>query len=99
MQQNYGAPPGYGQQPGYGPQPGYGAPNPYGQQPNPYGPQPYGQYPMAPVQNFGGNYGRQVNNGWGFGGGWSTFLWVRLAIAGAFIAISLIGACVSAITN
>jgi hypothetical protein len=84
--------PGYGAPPGYG---GYGAPNPYAAAPNAYGPQPYGQpYPM---QSFGGGYGRQYNNGWG--GGWSTFFWVRLAIAGAFIAISLIGACVSAIAN
>ena len=56
-----------------------------------------GQYPMGPVQGFGGNYGRQVNSGWG--NGWSTFLWVRLAIAAAFIGLSLIGACVSAIAN
>ena len=97
--QNYGAPPGYGQQPpGYGAPPGYGPPNPYGQPPQPYNPYAQQQgYPMAPVQGFGGGYGRQVNSGWA--SGWSTFLWVRLAIAGVFIMISLIGACVSAIAN
>ncbi|MDB5216894.1 MAG: hypothetical protein JWO86_4821 [Myxococcaceae bacterium] len=114
-QPGYGAPPGYGgaqpmQQPmqpmPYGAPPGYGAPNPYGapQYPYaaPYGQNPYGgpgQYPMAPVQGFNGNYGRQVNRGWGFGGGWSTFFWVRLAIAGVFISLSLLGACINAIAH
>lgn len=112
-QPGYGAPPGYGgapqmQQPQpYGAPPGYGAPNPYAPQnpyAAPYGQNPYGgpgpgQYPMAPVQGFNGNYGRQVNRGWGFGGGWSTFFWVRLAIAGVFISLSLLGACINAITH
>jgi hypothetical protein len=98
--QPYGAPAGYG---------GYGAPNPYGAPNNPYaapygGQNPYGapgpgQYPVAPVQGWNGNYGRQVNRGWGFGGGWSTFFWVRLAIAGIFISLSLLGACINAIAN
>jgi hypothetical protein len=54
---------------------------------------------MAPVQGFQANYGRQVNRGWGFSSGWSTFFWVRLAIAGIFISLSLIGACINAIAN
>jgi len=98
QQMPYGAPPGGG----------YGAPNPYGAPNNPYaapyGQNPYGgpgpgQYPVAPVQGWNGNYGRQVNRGWGFGGGWSTFFWVRLAIAGVFISLSLLGACINAISN
>ncbi len=108
--QNYGAPPGYGGAPQMQqPQP-YGAPNPYGAPQNPYaapyGQNPYGgpgpgQYPMAPVQGFNGNYGRQVNRGWGwgFGGGWSTFFWIRLGIAAVFISLSLLGACISAISH
>jgi len=88
--QNYGAPPA-----GYGG--GYGGPTP-----NPYGgpmPNPYGN-PYAPnVAPFGG-YGPQVqyrSSGWA--SGWSTFFWVRLAIAAIAISISLIGACVSAISH
>jgi hypothetical protein len=54
---------------------------------------------MAPVQQFGGNYGAQVNRGWGFSSGWSTFFWIRLIIAAAFISLSLIGACINAIAN
>jgi len=54
---------------------------------------------MAPVQGFGAGYGSQINRGWGFGGGWSTFFWVRLAIAAIFISLSIIGACVNAIAN
>lgn len=101
-QQGYGAPPGYGAAPpGYGAPHGHGAPQgygaPYGQQPNPYGGAP-GGYPMAPVQPFQGQYGQQINRGWG-GGGWGTFLWVRLAIAGVFIALSLLGACINAIAH
>lgn len=95
MQQPYGAPPGYGGQNYGAPQNPYAAP--YGQ--NPYGGPGPGQYPMAPVQGFNGNYGRQVNRGWGFGGGWSTFFWIRLAIAGAFISLSLLGACINAISH
>ena len=101
--QPYGAPPGYGAPQPYGAPPGYGAPNPYGAPgPNPYGPQnPYGgpapgQYPM---QGYPPGYGPQVNRSWGFGSGWSTFFWVRLAIAAIFISLSLVGACVNAITN
>jgi hypothetical protein len=94
--QPYGAPPGYGAQNPYGaPQNPYAAP--YGQ--NPYGGPGPGQYPIAPVQGFNGNYGRQVNRGWGFGGGWSTFFWIRLAIAGVFISLSLLGACISALSH
>jgi hypothetical protein len=90
-QQGYGAPPqqGYGAPPGYPPQQGYGAPNPYGQP---------GPYPMAPVQSFGGSYGRQINHGV-FGGVGSSFFWVRLAIIGAVISLSMIGACISAISH
>jgi hypothetical protein len=53
----------------------------------------------APVQSFGGNYGRQVNRGWGFTSGWSTFFWIRLAIAAIAISLSLVGACISAISH
>jgi hypothetical protein len=95
MQQPYGAPPGYGGQNYGAPQNPYAAP--YGQ--NPYGGPGPGQYPVAPVQGFNGNYGRQVNRGWGFGGGWSTFFWIRLAIAGVFISLSLLGACINAISH
>ncbi|MBX3233064.1 MAG: hypothetical protein KIT84_12915 [Labilithrix sp.] len=107
--QAYGAPTGYGAPPpgAYGaPQPQaygqpYGAPNPYGQPPNPYGgPNPYGQ--PYPVQGFGGAQpfgagNAYVNRGWG--GGWSTFFWIRLGIAAIVIGISLLGACVNAITH
>jgi hypothetical protein len=95
MQQPFAAPPGYGGQNYGAPQNPYAAP--YGQ--NPYGGPGPGQYPMAPVQGFNGNYGRQVNRGWGFGGGWSTFFWIRLAIAGVFISLSLLGACINAIAH
>lgn len=90
----YGAP----QQQAYG-QP-YGAPpqQPYGQQP--YGQQPYGQQPQ--VHGFGGVHPFQqpvyVQRG-GWTSGWSTFFWVRLAIAGVAICISLLGACVSALNH
>ena len=88
QQHGYGAPQPFGAPPpGYGPQPGYGAPQPFG-----------GQYPMAPVQSFGGQYGRQINRGV-FGSGWSSFFWLRLAIVGIAISLSLVGACISAITN
>lgn len=86
-------------QPGYGPpMQGYGAPpNPYGG-PNPYAQQQY------PVQGFGGvqpfNPGYvNVNRGWGGGSGWSTFFWIRLGIAAIAIGISLLGACVSALSH
>ncbi len=97
QQQGYGAPQPYGAPPGYGAPNPYGAPgpNPYGQQ-NPYGGPAPGQYPM---QGYPPGYGPQVNRSWGFGSGWSTFFWVRLAIAAIFISLSLIGACVNAITN
>jgi hypothetical protein len=52
---------------------------------------------MAPMQGYPGYV--QPNRGWGFGNGWSTFFWVRLAIAGVFISLSLLGACINAITN
>jgi len=84
--QPFGAPPPYG-----APQQGYGAPNPYG------GPQP--GYPMAPVQGFGGNYGWQINRGFFGSSGWSSFFWFRLAIAGIAISLSLVGACISAISH
>ena len=57
-----------------------------------------GQYPMAPVQQFRANYGPQLNRG-GFGSGWSSFLWFRLAIAAIAISLSLVGACISALSN
>jgi hypothetical protein len=91
-------PPGYG---AYAPQP-YGAPPPgYG-----YGPPPPGYGPNQ-VHGFGGNqpfqyaqppvHYQQINQGWG--NGWSTFFWVRLGIAVFAIGISLLGACVSALTH
>ena len=70
---------------------------PYGQ--NPYGGPGPGSIRWRPCRASDGNYGRQVNRGWGFGGGWSTFFWVRLAIAGVFISLSLLGACINAITH
>ena len=102
MAQVHGAPP-----PGYGPTPsGYGAPPP-GYGPAPYGqpPQPYGQ-----VHGFGGNapfhyaqqpvHYHQQQNAWrNVAGGFSTFFWVRLGIAAVAIGISLLGACVSAISH
>jgi hypothetical protein len=107
----YGAPqaaPGYGAPQPYGaPQgaPGYGAPHPYGAPqgapgygaPNPYGGPAPGQYP--PVQSFSPGYGQQINRSWGFGNGWTTFFWMRLAIAGIAIGLSLIAACINAIAN
>ena len=108
-QQGYG---GYGAPPpgGYG----YGAPNPY-QQPNPYAaPNPYAnpyqqggvvpQYPgQYPVQGFGGVSPFQPNNVYinrgGWSSGWSTFFWIRLGIAAIVIFVSLMGACVSAISH
>jgi len=51
----------------------------------------------APVQQFGGNYGRHVNNGWG--GGWSSFLVFRLVLVAIAIGLSLVGACVSALAH
>ena len=59
-------------------------------------PQPYGGYP--PVQSFGGNYGQYVNRG-AFGSGMSTIFWIRIAVVGVVVALSMMGACVSAITN
>jgi hypothetical protein len=103
--QPYGAPPHVGPG-GYGAPPGYGAPqNPYGgPSPNPYGgpqPNPYAQqYPVqgyGGVQPFAGGHGYVNRSGWA--SGWSTFFWVRLAIAAIAISLSLIGACVSAISQ
>ena len=53
----------------------------------------------APVQQFGAGYGSHVNRGWGWGGGWSSFFWVRLVIIGIAISLSVIGACVRAIAE
>lgn len=105
--QAYGAPQGYGAPQNYGappPQQGYGQPF-GGPQPPPYGyggpqPNPYGT-PHVPVAGFGGvqpyqNHG-YVSRGWT--SGWSTFFWVRLAIAVIAISVSLLGACISAISH
>jgi hypothetical protein len=51
----------------------------------------------APVQQFGGGYGRQVNRGWG--SGWTSFFWIRIIFAAIAIGVSLIIACVEAIAN
>jgi len=83
--QPYGAPQGYAP-PSFGPQP-----QAYGPQPQPYAPQPQSYGPQP-------GYGRPIQQG-PFGGGWSSFLWFRLAIAGIAISLSLIGACISAISN
>lgn len=99
MGPGYGAPPGYGTPPGYGAPPGgYGMPpaHPYG------GPHanPYGQ--NVPVAGFGGVqpfHGAGYVNRSGWASGWSTFVWVRLAIAAVAIAVSLLGACVSALSH
>jgi hypothetical protein len=82
-----GAPPmGYGQPPmGYG-QPPMG----YGQPPNPYG--PYG-YPPPYVQPI--VYGNPYRSA----SAWTTFFWVRLVIAAIAIGISLLGACISALSH
>ena len=110
--QPYGAPPGYGVPPGYGPQPGYGAPPGYGPQPG-YGAPPPGGYgqpgqPGYGVHGFGGaqpfHYAQppvQYGNGIarGLTNGWSTFFWIRLGIAVFAISISLLGACVSALSH
>jgi len=87
----YGAPPPYA---GYGAPPGgYGAPGPYG------APNPYGQQQGYPVQGFGGGQPYPVvpvRSGWN---GWSTFFIVRVAIAAIAIGISLLGACISALSH
>ena len=107
----YGASPGYGAPPGYGPQPGHGAPHGHGPQPG-YGAPPGGAYGAAPpgyqVHGFGGaqpfqyaqppvQYGNAIANG--ITSGWSTFFWIRLWIAVFAIGISLLGACVSALSH
>ena len=100
----YGAPPGgYGAPPGgYGAPPGgYGAPNPYGgPQPGPYGgPMPGQQvHGFGGVQPFNAGYTPQYRSS-GWASGWSTFFWVRLGIAAVAIAVSLLGACVSALSH
>jgi hypothetical protein len=48
---------------------------------------------VQPFQNHG-----YVNRG-GWASGWSTFFWVRLAIAVIAISVSLLGACISAISH
>jgi hypothetical protein len=52
---------------------------------------------MAPMQGYPGYV--QPSRGWGFGNAWSTFFWVRLAIAAIFISLSLLGACINAIAD
>jgi hypothetical protein len=83
-------------QQGYGAQQPYGGPQPYGQPP-PYG---YGGYPQqgyVPVQQFHGA-GYRAPSSWG-GGFWSTYWMIRLIIAGIVISLSLVGACVSALSH
>lgn len=107
--QPFGAPPGYGPQPGHGAPPGYGPQPGYGAPPPGYGAPPggYGVPGSAPVHGFGGaqpfhyaqppvQYGSGLANAVG---GWSTFFWIRLGIAVFAISISLLGACVSALTH
>ncbi len=100
--QAYGQPP-YGQPHGQAP---YGAPPPYGQ---PYGAPQYPQYPpVAPFGGYGGppGYGSppvQPFRGAGYRAsnwsGWNTFWTIRLVIAVIFIGMSLMGACVSALSH
>jgi hypothetical protein len=69
---------------------GYGQPPMgYGQPPqNPYGyPPPYVIQPVV------------YTNPYRSGSAWSTFFWVRIAIAAIAIGISLLGACVSALSH
>jgi hypothetical protein len=57
------------------------------------------------VQGFGGvqpfqhGYAPQQYRSSGWTSGWSTFFWVRLVIAAIAIGISLLGACISAISH
>lgn len=104
--QAYGAPQGYGPRgcgapQGYGPQ-GYGGPpGGYGGPPPGYGPQQRYGPQGYPVQGFGGAqpFAGQafVNRGWT--SGWSAFFWVRMVIVIAAVSISLLGACISAISH
>jgi hypothetical protein len=87
--------------PGYGAPPVYGAPPPYGAPPGPYGygapPPGYGGYGQPYGHPFGMPPPVYRQNGWA--SGWSTFFWVRLVIVGIAISLSLLGACVSALTH
>lgn len=109
----FGHPQGFGQPQPYGQPHAYGQPQPYGQtqaygQPAPFGqPPPYGQAPYgppgvsgfggAPVQPFGGQYGRTVNQGWG--GSYGSFFVYRVVIIVIAVSISLVGACISALAH
>jgi hypothetical protein len=56
----------------------------------------------VPVAGFGGAqpyYGGRYVNRSGWSSGLRTFFWIRLAIAVIVIGISLLGACVSALTH
>jgi hypothetical protein len=80
---------GYGQPPmGYGQPPmGYGPP---GQPQNPYS---YGYPPPYVVQPV------IYTNPYRSASAWSTFFWVRIAIAAIAIGVSLLGACISALSH
>jgi len=51
----------------------------------------------APVHQFGGGYGSNVNHGWG--GAWGSYWIFRLVIIGIAVSLSLVGACISAFAH
>jgi hypothetical protein len=73
----------------------------------PLGPAPYGQPYVQPYgQPYVQPYGQPYVQPYGVPppvyrppSGWSTFFWVRLVIVGIAISLSLLGACVSALTH